>query len=281
MKRNNKIETANKKGPKRHKLEAFEIIVYIITSVVIAFMFLIVFTIFIKGIPHIKDAFYSKEVQFSILLSIKTTTISTLVCIFLAVPTCYAFTRLDFPFKKLYQILIELPLCLPYLVLGLSLLIIFSSPFGKYLKSIGIKVIYNQLGIIIAQITVNLPYTIRFINTAFNEVDTRLEFISQTLGASKLKTFLNITIPLCKNSLIGAIILTWSRGLGEFGATLMLVGVTRLKTETLPASIYLNVATGDMGVSMASALILFIISALSLFIANYFAGKNYQKSRLN
>lgn len=275
------MKTLKDKAYKKHKLELFEIIVYIITSLVIIFMFLIVFTIFIKGIPHIKDAFYMDEVQFSILLSIKTTTISTLVCIFLAIPTCYAFTRLDFPFKKLYQILIELPLCLPYLVLGLSLLIIFSSPFGKYLKSIGIKVIYSQLGIIIAQITVNLPYTIRFINTAFNEVDTRLEFISQTLGASKFKTFVNITLPLCKNSLIGAIILTWSRGLGEFGATLMLVGVTRLKTETLPASIYLNVATGDMGVSMASALILFIISALSLFIANYFTRRNYQKSRIN
>lgn len=268
------------KTNKNNKLEPFEILAYLSSSIVVLFMFLIVFTIFIKGIPHIKDAFFTKEVQFSIKLSIKTTSISTLICMLLAIPTAYAFTKLNFPFKKLSQILIELPLCLPYLVIGLSLLIIFSSPTGKFLKSIGIKVVYSQLGIIIAQITVNLPYTIRFIKTAFQEVDTRLEFISQTLGASKFKTFINVTMPLSKNALLGALILTWSRGLGEFGATLMLVGVTRMKTETLPASIYLNVATGDMGVSMASALILFIISSLSLFIANYLTSKNYDKNRL-
>lgn len=268
------------KTNKNNKLEPFEILAYLSSSIVVLFMFLIVFTIFIKGIPHIKDAFFTKEVQFSIKLSIKTTSISTLICMLLAIPTAYAFTKLNFPLKKLSQILIELPLCLPYLVIGLSLLIIFSSPTGKFLKSIGIKVVYSQLGIIIAQITVNLPYTIRFIKTAFQEVDTRLEFISQTLGASKFKTFINVTIPLSKNALLGSLILTWSRGLGEFGATLMLVGVTRMKTETLPASIYLNVATGDMGVSMASALILFIISSLSLFIANYLTSKNYDKNRL-
>lgn len=265
---------------KNNKLEPFEILAYLAASIVVVFMFLIISTIFIKGIPYIKGAFFTKEVQFSIKLSMKTTSISTLICMLLAIPTSYAFTKLNFPFKKISQILIELPLCLPYLVLGVSLLIVFSSPAGKFLKSIGIKVVYSQLGIIIAQITVNLPYTIRFIKTAFQEVDTRLEFISQTLGASKFKTFMNVTIPLSKNSLMGALILTWSRGLGEFGATLMLVGVTRMKTETLPASIYLNVATGDMGVAMASALILFIISSLSLFIANYFSGKSYDKNRL-
>ena len=277
MKRNS---NTTKKTNKNNTLEPFEILAYLAASIVVVFMFLIISTIFIKGIPYIKDAFFTKEVQFSIKLSMKTTSISTLICMLLAIPTSYAFTKLNFPLKKMSQILIELPLCLPYLVLGVSLLIVFSSPAGKFLKSIGIKVVYSQLGIIIAQITVNLPYTIRFIKTAFQEVDTRLEFISQTLGASKFKTFMNVTIPLSKNSLMGALILTWSRGLGEFGATLMLVGVTRMKTETLPASIYLNVATGDMGVAMASALILFIISSLSLFIANYFSNKSYDKNRL-
>ncbi len=74
--------------------------------------------------------------------------------------------------------------------------------------------------------------------------------------------------------------MTWSRGLGEFGATLMLVGVTRMKTETLPGSIYLNVATGDNGVAMASALILLLISSISLFASNYFTNKDLQRDRM-
>ena len=141
MKRNS---NTTKKTNKNNTLEPFEIIAYLAASIVVVFMFLIISTIFIKGIPYIKDAFFTKEVQFSIKLSMKTTSISTLICMLLAIPTSYAFTKLNFPLKKMSQILIELPLCLPYLVLGVSLLIVFSSPAGKFLKSIGIKVVYSQ-----------------------------------------------------------------------------------------------------------------------------------------
>ncbi|RDY23123.1 ABC transporter permease subunit [Romboutsia maritimum] len=265
---------------KNKKINLFEVISYIITIMVVIFMSLIVLTILVEGIPYLSNSFASREVQFSIKLSLFTTSISTFICMILAIPTSYILTRESNTLNKYMQIIIELPLCLPYLVLGLSLLILFSSNFGKSLKEMGLKVVYSQLGIIIAQISVNIPYAIRFIRTAFLEVDSRLEFIASTLGASKWIRFLTITIPLSKNAIIGAMILTWSRGLGEFGATLMLVGVTRMKTETLPASIYLNVATGDIGVSMASALILLLISSISLFIANYFTNKNSNRNRM-
>ncbi|MBN9646929.1 ABC transporter permease [Terrisporobacter sp.] len=260
--------------------DLFNIISYIITIFVVVFMSSIVLTIVIKGIPYIKEAFVSKEIQFSLKLSLITTTISTIICMFLSIQTSYNLTRENNKLNKYMRIIIELPLCLPYLVLGFSLLIIFSSPFGKALKHAGIKVIYSQLGIIIAQVVVNLPYAIRILRTAFLEVDSRLEFIAGTLGACKFTRFLTITLPLAKNSIIGALILTWSRGLGEFGATLMLVGVTRMKTETLPGSIYLNVATGDNGVAMASALILLLISSISLFASNYFTNKDLQRDRM-
>lgn len=80
-------------------------------------------------------------------------------------------------------------------------------------------------------------------------------------GCDACKALFTVTLPLAKNSIIGAAILAWSRALGEFGATLMLVGATMMKTETLPTSIYLNMATGDTGPAMASALILLLISA--------------------
>lgn len=262
------------------KKSIFEFISYIITLIVVVFMSWIILTIIIKGIPYFSEVFKSKEIQFSIKLSLFATTISTLICMLLAIPTAYTITRKHGKLNKYMKVIIELPLCLPYLVLGLSLLIIFSSPIGKALKELGFKVVYSYVGIIIAQVFVNLPYSIRFIRTAFFEVDSRLEFIAATLGASKWTSFLTITLPLCKNSIIGALILTWSRGLGEFGATLMLVGVTRMKTETLPGSIYLNVATGDTGAAMASALILLIISSTSLFVANYFTRKNLNRDRM-
>lgn len=258
----------------------FEIFTIIIAIVVIIFTSLLILAIVLKGLPYLGQAFYSDEVRFAVKLSLYTASISTIICMALAIPTAYALTRTAFPFKKIWQMIIELPLSMPYLVLGLSLLIIFSSDFGKALKELGFKVVFDKNGIIIAQTVVNLPYVIRFIRTAFEEVDERLEFISGSLGATKWERFITITLPLSKNAIVTTIILAWSRGLGEFGATLMLVGATRMKTETLTTSVYLNLATGDTGASMASATIILIISLISLFLTNWIGRKNPQESRM-
>ena len=92
-----------------------------------------------------------------------------------------------------------------------------------------------------------------------------------TLGASPWRCFLTILLPLCRRSLVSTFILTWSRALGEFGATLMLVGITRFKTETLPGSIYLSISTGDNQAAMATAMLMLIISGLTLFLSRLLA----------
>lgn len=172
------------------------------------------------------------------------------------------------PCKRLAGVLMELTLSLPYILLGFALLLIFSSPLGKALKDIGFAVVFQPAGIVFAQLIVNLPFAIRMVRTAFESIDPRLEFVAQTLGASSWLTFRKILLPLTRNSLISTAVLTWARGVGEFGATLMLVGVTRMKTETLPGSIYLSISTGNTEVAMATAMIMLIVSAATLVIAN-------------
>jgi molybdate transport system permease protein len=252
----------------------------IICILVIAFIAATILAIILKGIPSIQAAILSEEVQFSIKLSLFTASVSTLLCILLALPTAYTLVRTAFPLKKWALIIIELPLSMPYLVLGLGLLIIFSTEYGKALRDMGFKVVFDKNGIIMAQTIVNLPYAIRLIKSAFIEVDARLEYIAGILGASKWRRFVTIVLPLSRNAIISAVILVWSRGLGEFGATLMLVGATRMKTETLPTSIYLNMATGDMSAAMASAMIILIISFISLFITNRLESKKVADSRM-
>ena len=254
-----------KNGPPR---SGFDMLTIAVAIAVIAFILVAISMIMVKGLPFIGEAFQSDEVLFAIKLSLCTASVSTVICVVLAVPTAYAITKTSLPLKKFFRILIELPLSLPYLVLGLSLLLMFSTDFGKWLAEHGIKFVFTPSGIIMAHVFVNLPFVIRIVRTAFEEVDVRLEFIARTLGATKSRSFLTITLPLAKNTVIGAVILAWSRALGEFGATLMLVGATRMKTETLPTSIYLNMATGDTGAAMASAVILLLISAFSLFLFN-------------
>ncbi len=265
---------------KRGGSSIFDIISIIITGSIVIFIFLALFSIVYGGVPYLKEAAASQEVRYAVCLSIYTASISTLFIIVLSVPCAYALTRTAMPLKKFAQIIIELPLSLPYLVLGLCLLIVFSSDFGKVLKELGFQVVFDRKGIIIAQMTVNLPFAVRLMSTAMGETDTRLEFIAGTLGASRWKRFTTILLPLCRPSVLMLVILVWSRALGEFGATLMLVGVTRMKTETLPASIYLNISTGNNGMAMASAVILLIIAAFSLMITGLLSKRKNQSTRM-
>lgn len=257
----------NKKRAKQ-KLDGFSVISIIIALLIIVFIGSAIVSVLIGGIKLLPVALQSEETWFSIKLSLITATVSTVLCVVISIPASYAFTRTNMPFKKVSEIVMELMMCMPYLVLGLCLLILFSSEFGKWLKDMGFQVVFDVKGIVIAQFFVNLPFAMRMIRTAFMQIDTRLEVIAGMLGASKWKQLITVILPLSRNAIIGMIVLTWSRAIGEFGATLMLVGITRMKTETLPGSIYLSISTGDTGMAMASATIMLAIAVVSLVITN-------------
>ena len=265
---------------KRAAPNAFDIVSIILVTASVLFISGALLSIVVGGLPYLAAAAASKEVRFAAGLSVYTASISTFIVVLLAIPCAYALTRTAMPLKKTAQVIMELPLSLPYLVLGLCLLIVFSSDFGKALKSLGFRVVFDKNGIILAQLIVNLPFAVRFMRTAMSEVDVRLEFIAGTLGASRWTRFRTILLPLCRQSIIAMAVLVWSRALGEFGATLMLVGVTRMKTETLPASIYLNISTGDNGMAMASAILLLCISAVSLTVTTLLSRRNTLASRM-
>ena len=218
----------------------------LVTGMVLLFIGSAIFAIVAGGISHFGEAISSEEVLFSLRMSVTTSSISTVICLLLSLPTAYALSHVSFPGKRLAEILMELTLSLPYILLGFALLLIFSSPLGKALKEAGFAVVFSPAGIVFAQMIVNLPFAIRMMRTAF----------------------VGVNPPMCRNQLISAFVLTWARGMGEFGATLMLVGVTRMKTETLPGSIYLSISTGNTETAMATAMIMLLVSAFTLVVAN-------------
>lgn len=139
--------------------------------------------IFIEGLPHIKEAILSKEVQFSMKMSITTATISTLIVMFFAIPSGYILERRDFLGKRLISSILEIPLSLPYLVLGVCLLTLFASDFGKALRNLGFPVVFNKNGIILVHILINVPFAISMVRNIIYEIDPRLEFVAKNLGA--------------------------------------------------------------------------------------------------
>ncbi len=250
------------------KRDLFPIVCIVIACVPLLFICSAILTIIAGGVTHVGEAVTSAEVLFSLRMSVVTSTISTTLCLLLALPTAYALTRTSMPFKRAAETLMQLTLSLPYILLGFALLLMFSSPAGKALKDIGFAVVFQPVGIVFAQLIVNLPFSIRMVRTAFGDVNPRMEFVAKTLGASSFETFRTIILPICRNPIISTFVLTWARGMGEFGATLMLVGVTRMRTETLPGSVYLSISTGNTDTAMATAMIMLIVSAVTLVVAN-------------
>lgn len=227
-----------------------------------------------KGLPGILESLATPEIQYSFKLSLMTSIISTIMCVIVAIPVAYGTERFKLPGKRVLNVVLAVPLALPPVVSGVALLLLFGqTEFGKMLASSGLKFVFTIKGIILAQFFVNIPYMIRVLKSTIADINPRLEFVGRTLGCSQLQAFFKITLPLAKNGLIAGIVITWARAIGEFGAALMLAGATRMKTETLPVSLYLNMSTGDLRLAMASATILIVISIVSLFVFEFLGGE--------
>lgn len=219
------------------------------------------------------ESLLSGEIQFAIRLSLITSVISTIFCIVVSVPAAYALARYNFPGKNILNTILDVPLALPPLVAGVALLILFgTTSFGKGLAEAGIKFVFTPLGIILAQFFVNMPFMFRVLRSTFQGINPRYEYVAQTLGSTEAGAFWRVTLPMARNGLMAGSIITWCRGIGEFGAALMVAGSTRMQTETLPISLYLNMSCGELPLAIASATILIVISLISLFIFERFSG---------
>ncbi len=245
----------------------FNGIVSILIATLAGFIMLAISMVLIKGVPNLWTSLGTPEIRFSIKLSIFTSIISTLLCIAFAIPVSYGIVRTDFKGKEVINMILDIPIALPPVVSGVALLLLFgTTAFGDFLASLGLKFVFTVKGIILAQFFVNVPYMIRVLKSTILDIDPRIEFVSRTLGCNKLQSFFKVTLPLAKNGLVASIVITWARALGEFGAALMLAGATRMRTETLPVSLFLNMSCGDLKLGLAAASILIIISILSLLV---------------
>lgn len=212
----------------------------------------------------------SPEMGFAILLSLVTSTVSTFACIVIAMPVAYALARYDFFGKRIATLVLTLPLTLPPLVAGIALLLFFgTTPWGRALDAAGFVVIFTPLGIIVAEVFVNLPYMVRIMRSAFASVNPRFEHVAKTLGCTETGAFFHVSLPMARHGLVAGTVITWSKAMGEFGAVLMLAGATTMRTETLPIALYLNISTGDVDLAVAASTILILISLVTLCAVEY------------
>ena len=218
----------------------------------------------------------SSEVLSAVKLSIISATSATSIAFLLGIPLAYTLSRT--PKSRLISVietLVELPVAVPPLVSGLALLLLLAplSPVGEILASAGVKILFTLKGAILAQLFVASPFLIRGAQSSFRMVDTRLESVARVLGASPLKVFFMITLPIAQNGIFTATMLTWARCMGEFGATLMVAGAIPYRTETLPVGVFLNTSTGQLELAIGCALVLLLVSFSSMLATKLFFSK--------
>ncbi len=171
---------------------------------------------------------------------------STLLILPFGIALAWLFARKEWPFKSVLETFVLLPLVMPPVSTGLVLLKIFGrrSPLGQWLYDRGIEIVFNWKGVLIAMAVMSFPLMVRSVRTSFAEVNVRLEQIAATLGASPLKIFFVVTMPLAYRGIVAGALLAFSRALGEFGATILLAGNIPGKTQTLSLAIYNFVQLG-------------------------------------
>jgi molybdate transport system permease protein len=220
------------------------------------------------------SALLSEEIIFAIKLSLLTATAATIVSVIIAVPAAYAISRAQFWGKDVVDSMLDLPIVISPIALGAALLVFFNTPIGDAIND-HVQFVFAVPGIILAQITVVSALAIRLLKSTFDSIDPRYEQVGRTLGCSKLEAFFRIILPLSKDGLVASSILTWARAVGEFGATVTLVGATTMKTETLPIAIFLSLASADVEKAVAVIFVLVIIAIVALLVIRKLIGRRY------
>ncbi len=201
------------------------------------------------------------EIRYSIRLSLISCTMTAVLSLWIAIPLGYLLSRYHFPLRNTIDAVLDIPIILPPLVVGLSLLILFQF----FPASVREAVVYEIPAVILAQLAVSCAFAVRTMRATFDQLDVRREQVALTLGCSRAQAFWYVTLPESGRGILTAGTLAWARALGEFGPLLIFAGATRMKTEVLSTTVFLELSVGDLGAAVAVSMIM-VVSAVAVLI---------------
>jgi len=221
-----------------------------------------------------------------VLLSMKTASTAIIITFFLGLYLARFVMRIrSEKVKMILDGILTLPLVLPPTVIGFFLLLLFgvNRPIGKaLLEFFSIKIVFSWPATVLAAVTISLPLMYRSARGAFEQIDENLIMAARTLGMSEIKIFWKVTMPMALPGIAAGGVLSFARGLGEFGATAMIAGNIANITRTLPMAIYTEVAAGNIESARNYVVTVMLISFTVIVLMNYFTlmGRKYlQKER--
>jgi molybdate transport system permease protein len=241
-------------------------VVFAAAAVAFAFLLFPIVAIFARVTPGRLLAQLSRPVVTdALVVSLKTSAIAQALVLVLGTPAAYLLATRRFRGRSLAVVLVELPLVLPPAVAGIGLIATFGrfGLLGGTLDAAGIRLGLTQTAVVIAVAYVSSPLYVRQAIAAFEAVDSDLVAASRTLGAGPVRTFFRVVLPLARRGLAAGEALSFARGLGEFGATIMFAGSLQGVTQTLPLAIYGEFAV-DFTTALAMSALLVVVSGALL-----------------
>lgn len=223
-----------------------------------------------SSINELIDVSKEKEVQESIWLTMWTSMLGTFLCAIFSIPLAYLLARKNFPFKKLVNGIIDLPIIIPHSAAGIAVLGLISrdSFIGSAASEFGFSFVGTPAGIMLAMAFVSVPFLINAARDGFSAVPEKYEKAALNLGASQSRVFFTISLPLAWRSILSGLILMWARGMSEFGAVI----IVAYHPITTPVMIFERFTSFGLKYSMPVT-VLFVTICLLFFLLFRTIGK--------
>jgi len=208
------------------------------------------------------------DVQFALRFSVMIALITAAVNLVLGTYTAYVLTKYRFRGREALTILVSLPVAMPRVVVGTSLLLLWGpiGLIGRLLDPLGFQPMFAPAGIVLAHLFVTFPYMVSSVRPVLEQMEGTYEEAAYTMGAGRWRTFLHVILPALRGALFSGSLLTFAHSLGEFGATIMVSGNLRLRTQTAPLYIFAQFEAGNIEAANAVAAVLAVISFVLFFV---------------
>ncbi len=238
------------------------------------------------------------ENHFAIKLSVLMSAVTALLAMVAAIPAAYALSRFRLPGASIIDTLLDLPIVVPPPVIGLSLLIFFSTSAGQWIDQMTphwfvaslnwvLSVVlgrpisddqpwtFTTRGIVVAQFFVACSFGVRAVKATFDTVGTRHEDVARTLGCTRRQAFFRVVLPMARTGIVAGAVMTWARAIAEFGPVLFFCGATPWKTEVMPIAMFLRYSSNEIEKAVVLLIIMLMISTVTLLTFKRLGGKGY------
>ncbi|TGL54152.1 sulfate ABC transporter permease subunit CysT [Leptospira kemamanensis] len=231
------------------------------------------------GFTGILEVFTDERIRSALFLSFSVGLVSAILNLFIGFLFAWVLVRYQFPFKKFFDTLIDLPFTLPTAVAGIALTTIYSQSgmIGSLFDKWGIQIAYTPIGIVIALVFIGFPFVVRTVQPVIEELPKELEESARCLGATPFQIFWRVLLPELWPSLLAGTGMAFARSIGEYGSVVFISGNLPGKTEILPLLIVTKLEQYEFEKATSIALVMLLTSFFFMFLINFFQERASKK----